>query len=154
VSSVGWYVNNGFLRHMTYDRSLFGKNQEQQGGMTEELGDDATYPLRGVGFISFWMPLGDVLELDHILLVPGLRKNLLSVSCMTYIHWRVAVEGQECTFNACCLASPRTLAIGVREGGLYRLLFDPVAHVHSSCYRTICTCPSPRQVNQIGVTTG
>jgi hypothetical protein len=40
------------------------------------------------------MPLGDVLELSDILFVHGLRKNLLSVSCMTDVQWRVAFEGQ------------------------------------------------------------
>jgi hypothetical protein len=39
--------------------------------------------MRGVGSISFQMPSGDVLELSDILFVPGLRKNLLSMSCMT-----------------------------------------------------------------------
>jgi hypothetical protein len=78
------------------------------------------------------MPSGDVLELEYVLFVPGLKKNLLSVSCMTYVQWRVAFEGQQCTINDCSLASPRTLARGVREGGLYRLLVDPVALVHSN----------------------
>jgi hypothetical protein len=59
--------------------------KEQEGGMTMELGDDATYPVRGVGSISFQMPSGDVLELSDILFVPSLRKNLLSVSCMTNV---------------------------------------------------------------------
>jgi hypothetical protein len=39
--------------------------QEQEGGMSVELGDDATYPVRGVGSISFQMPSCDVLELDN-----------------------------------------------------------------------------------------
>jgi len=26
VSSVGWYVDSGDMRHMTYDRSLFSKH--------------------------------------------------------------------------------------------------------------------------------
>jgi hypothetical protein len=68
---------------MTYDRSLFNRFQEQEGGMSVELGDDATYPMRGVGSISFQMPSGDVLELSDVLFVPGLKKNLLSISCMT-----------------------------------------------------------------------
>jgi hypothetical protein len=45
-------VDNGPLRHMRYDRSLFNKIQEQEGGMTMELGDDAMYHVRGVGSIS------------------------------------------------------------------------------------------------------
>jgi hypothetical protein len=35
-----------------------------------ELGDDATYPVVGVGSISFQMPSGDVLELSGVLYVP------------------------------------------------------------------------------------
>ena len=48
------------------------------------------------------------------------------------IHWRVTFEGQQCTISDCSLAGPRTLARGVREGGLYRLLVDLVALTHSS----------------------
>jgi hypothetical protein len=53
VSSVGWYVDNGASRHMTYDKKLFNRFQEQEGGMRVELGDDATYPMKGLGSISF-----------------------------------------------------------------------------------------------------
>jgi len=47
---------------MTYDRSLFSIFFEQEGGMSVELGDGATYVVRGVGSISFQMPSGDVLS--------------------------------------------------------------------------------------------
>lgn len=53
ISIVGWYVDSGALRHMTYDRSLFSRIHEQEGGVSVELGDDDTYPVRGVGSISF-----------------------------------------------------------------------------------------------------
>ena len=46
VSSVGWYVDNGASRHMTFNRPLFNKIQEQEGYMTMELGDDATYSVK------------------------------------------------------------------------------------------------------------
>jgi hypothetical protein len=64
---------------MTYDRPLFSKISEHVGGMVVELGDEATYLVRGVGPISFQMPLGDVLELDNVLYVLGLKKNLILV---------------------------------------------------------------------------
>jgi hypothetical protein len=38
---------------MRYDRYLLLRIQEQVEGIPMELGDDATYPIRGVGFISF-----------------------------------------------------------------------------------------------------
>jgi hypothetical protein len=49
-----------------------------QGG----LGDDATYPVTRMGSVSFSMPSGDVLDIDDVLYVLGLMKNLLSVSTM------------------------------------------------------------------------
>jgi hypothetical protein len=89
--------------------------------------------VKGVVSISFQMLLGVVLELDYVLFVlPGLKKNLLSISSMTYVQWRDAFEGQQCTISDCNLASLRTLDSGVRDGGLYRLLANPVALVHSS----------------------
>jgi hypothetical protein len=48
VSSVGWYVDSGASRHMTYDRKIFSRFQEQEGGMCVELGDDATYLVKGL----------------------------------------------------------------------------------------------------------
>jgi hypothetical protein len=45
---------------------------------------------------------------------------------------RVAFEGQQCTINDCSLASPRTLARGVQDGGLYKLLVDLMALVHTN----------------------
>jgi hypothetical protein len=107
--------------------------QEQEGGMSVELGDDATYPMKGLGSISFQMPSSDVLELNDVLFVLSLKKNLLSVSCMTNFQCRVAFEGQQCTISNCSLASLRTLARGVWDGGLYKLLVDDhVALVHDS----------------------
>jgi hypothetical protein len=49
---------------------------------------------------------------------------------MTNVLWGVAFEGNQCTIDDCSLASPRTLARGVREGGLYKLLANLVTHVH------------------------
>ena len=46
VSSVGWHVDNGASRHMMFNRPLFNKIQEQEGYMTMELGDDATYSVK------------------------------------------------------------------------------------------------------------
>ena len=61
-----------------------------------------------------------------------MRKILLLVSYMTDIHLRLAFDGQQCTITDCSSSSLRTLARGVREGGLYKLLVDLVALTHSS----------------------
>ena len=41
------------IRDMTYNKSLFNKIYEQEGGMSVKLGDGATYLMRGVGSITF-----------------------------------------------------------------------------------------------------
>ena len=43
VSRLGWYVNNGALISISYDRSLLNMFQEQEGCMIVDLGYDATY---------------------------------------------------------------------------------------------------------------
>jgi hypothetical protein len=41
------------------------------------------------------MPLDDVLELNDVLFIPGLIKNLLSVSCITNLHCVVEFDAQK-----------------------------------------------------------
>ena len=91
---LGWYVDDKASRHITYDKPLFNKFQEQGGGMSMELDGDVSYPKRAVGSISFQMPSGDVLGFDFALFSPGLRKNLLSMSYTTNVQWTIAFEGQ------------------------------------------------------------
>lgn len=67
---------------MTYDKKLFSKLHKQEGGMSVEPNDDATYLVKGLASISFQMPLGGVLELTDILFVPDLKKIIFLVSCM------------------------------------------------------------------------
>jgi len=93
VSSVVWYVDSGASRHMTYGRSLFSRFREQEGGISVELGDDPTYPMRGVRSISFQTPSRDVLDLSVVLFIPRL-KSLLSMSYMVDLHCMAKFNAQ------------------------------------------------------------
>ena len=73
-------MDNGSLTHMTNDKKIFSRFQEEGGGMLVELGNDAIYLVKGLGSISFQMPLGDALVLDFALYVFDLEKSLLSIS--------------------------------------------------------------------------
>ena len=42
VYRLGWYVEIGALRRVTCDRSLLNMFQEKEGGMSVDLGYDAT----------------------------------------------------------------------------------------------------------------
>jgi hypothetical protein len=53
VLGIGWYADNGYSRHMTYEEKVFNRFQEQEQGMVVELGNDDTYPMTGLSSISF-----------------------------------------------------------------------------------------------------
>jgi hypothetical protein len=91
--------------------------------MSVELGDDATYPMRGVGSISFQTPIGDVLELSNVLYVLGLKKNLLLVSCMEDLQCMLSLMLKRLSLED----GNQVVEKGVHVGGLYRLQ-DPVKH--------------------------
>jgi hypothetical protein len=46
-------MDSGASIHMSYDKSLFNRLQEQKGRMSVELSNDATYLVIGVSLISF-----------------------------------------------------------------------------------------------------
>jgi hypothetical protein len=46
------------------------------------VGDDYRYPIKGVGEASFKLDSRKLMKRKYFLLVPGLRKNLLSISSL------------------------------------------------------------------------
>ena len=94
--------------------------------MIVELGDDATYLVRGVYSISFQMPSGDVLQLDSVLPVLEFKEHLFSTFCMRNIHCRVAFEGQQSTMTS----QPVEFGQRGEKGWPLRKIVDPVALVH------------------------
>jgi hypothetical protein len=86
-----------------------------------KLGDDYQYPIKGVGEASYKLNSGKLMKMKEVLYVPGLKKNLLSISALDKKGFRVAfIDGQ-------VLMWPRgktlddAVVIGVEEGGLYKL---------------------------------
>jgi hypothetical protein len=115
---------------MNYDRILFNGPQKKEGGMRLELGDDASYPVKELGFISFQIPSGVVLELNDDLCIPSLKKNILSFSCIIEHQYGVAFEEHWCIIDYYSLASLRTFSKSVTDGGLYWSLANPMELVH------------------------
>ena len=66
-----------------------------------ELGDNKSYPLKGIGSTSIKPEDGSNIHLNNILFVPGLHKNLLSISSLedkgdrvTFIDGKIVVWGK------------------------------------------------------------
>ena len=59
------------------------------------LGDDYQYPIKGMGEASYKLDSGNSMKMKHVLYVPGLDKNLLSISALDKKGFRVAfVDGE------------------------------------------------------------
>ena len=70
-----WYLDSGYLRYMTGDRSLFKVFKSKKGGNVT-FGDGSKSQIKGKGIIS----LPGLPNIANVLYVKGLRVNLLSIS--------------------------------------------------------------------------
>jgi hypothetical protein len=60
-----------------------------------ELGNEASYAIKGIGSISFQLESGTVLHFEEVLYVPRLKKNLISIVVLENKGYRVTfMEGK------------------------------------------------------------
>ena len=75
---------------MAGNRSLLSKVSSKHDSLQVELGDNGRYQVKGTGSISFQLDCKDTLTLGNVLLVPGLKKKLISVSTLEDKGMRIA----------------------------------------------------------------
>jgi hypothetical protein len=91
ISGSGtWLVDSGASRHMIRSRESLISLSEEDSGLLVELGDNAKYAVKGVGIASFQLESIKPLRMSDVLYVPGLKKNLLSISAMEDRGYAVA----------------------------------------------------------------
>ena len=60
-----------------------------------KLGDDYQYPIKGSGESSYKLDFEKYMKIKDVLFVPGLKKNLLSISALDVKGLRIAfIDGQ------------------------------------------------------------
>jgi hypothetical protein len=116
-----WLVDSGASKHMTSYKDSLSSLVEKDSHHKVKLGDDYQYPIKGVGEASYRLDSGKPMKMKDVLYVPGLKKNLISISALEEKGFRVAfVDGE-------VLMWPRgkkindVVVIGEQEGGLYKL---------------------------------
>jgi hypothetical protein len=85
------------------------------------LGDNARYTVKGVGTSTFQLDSDIPLQLSEVLYVPGMKRNLVSVSALEDKGYKLTFsEGKVLAWHKNShMDSARV--IGVRENSLYRL---------------------------------
>jgi hypothetical protein len=117
-----WIIDSGASRHMTGDQARLSNLNGKKTSYKVELGDESTYPIKGIGQASVKLKTSNNVHLSNVLYVPGLQKNLVSISCLEDKGNKIAfVDGK-------VLSWPRDSSIenarviGTCEGNLYKLL--------------------------------
>ena len=103
----------------------FVKLSEHESPHKLKLGDDYQYPIKGSGESSYKLESGKYMKIKDVLFVPGLKKNLLSISALDAKGIRVAfVYGQVLMWPKGKTIDDAVM-IGEQEGGPYKLKVQP-----------------------------
>lgn len=81
-SAESWLVDIGASRHMIGNKNVLTDLKQVQFSSQVMLGDDASYEIKGIGSVSFQLVSRVVLNIENILYVPGLTKNLISIGVL------------------------------------------------------------------------
>jgi hypothetical protein len=101
-----WLIDIGASKHMTGQKNTLSSLIEKDSPQKVSLGYDNQYPIKG---------------LKDVLYVPGLKKNLLSISALDKKGFRVAFVDGEVLMWSKGKTIEDAVAIGIEEGGLYKL---------------------------------
>ena len=114
-------MDSGASRHMTVYKSMLSNFKENKFLVKVEIGDNSIYVIKGIGSASFQLKSGSVLHIDEILLIPSLKKNLVSAAALEDKGYRVTfMDGKALLWSKNQEISSASV-IGYREGGLYIL---------------------------------
>jgi hypothetical protein len=90
------------------------------------LGDDNIVRVVGRGTVKFFRETMPPISLRDVLYVLGLKKNLISVSILQDRDLEVSFRGTEVLIHPKGSTLTSGKVIRVRDGKLYRLLFQPL----------------------------
>ena len=92
------------------------------------LGDDVRYTVKRVGSTSLQLDSSTPLHLSDVLFVPGMRRNLVSISSLEYKGYKVAFsDGKFLAWNKNSSINSAQV-IGVREERLIVRLVQALIH--------------------------
>jgi hypothetical protein len=75
-----WLIDSGASKHMIDQRDILSSLSEKKFPQKVTFGDDYQYLIKGVGESNYKLDSGTPMKMKDVLYVPGLTKNLLSIS--------------------------------------------------------------------------
>jgi hypothetical protein len=117
-----WLIDSGASFHMNPHREWFWEYENYDGGNVF-LGNDSTTKIIGKGRVKLRLIDGRIRTLPSVLHIPGMARNLISVSKMEDAGIRTIFEKGTCRM----VRGAMVLMRGVRFGTLYKLLGSTIS---------------------------
>jgi hypothetical protein len=111
---------------MTGFREYFSDLRDTEVRIEISLGDDRDVRVAGVGTVVFQRDSMPPISFTGVLYVPGMKKNLISISTLQDRGLEVTFRGSEVLIHPRGSSLASRQVIGVREGKLFRLFFQPL----------------------------
>ena len=112
-----WYLDSGASCHLCCNKSLLRNYKSLKKKVDVHLADNHIVPAVGVGTIEFTVD-GKSILLKNIYHVPALSTNLLSISSLAKLDYKVTFVKDNCFSNS---RKNEAITSGKRVNGLYRL---------------------------------
>jgi hypothetical protein len=116
-----WLIDSGASKHMKGQRYILSFLSKKKFSHKVRLGDDYQYPIKGVGESNYKLNSVTPMKMKDVLYVPGLTKNLLSISSLEKKGFRISFIDGEVIMWAKGKTMKEAIVIGKEEGGLYKL---------------------------------
>ncbi|XP_057496707.1 uncharacterized protein LOC130781518, partial [Actinidia eriantha] len=126
LGSLMTHLDSGCSRHMTGDKSMFASLNPKDGGFVT-FGDNSKGKIIGIGNVG--KEPSHIIE--NVLLVDGLKHNLLSISQLCDKGNKVIFDKNMCTIEN--IKDDKTLFIGQRIENVYVFKIDDVEPTNGTC---------------------
>jgi Pol polyprotein len=127
-----WILDSGCSRHVTFNSDFFSTYQKVVGRKVT-MGNEASCPIVGVGDVKFIMFDGLERTLTGVLHVPGMTRNLISLSILDKEGFRCMGEGGVLKVGK----GPNLIMKGSIKDDLYMLVGSTL--ISSACVSTTST---------------
>lgn len=126
-SDTDWFADSGASMHMTHRRDYFDTLQPVSNNRTVCIADDKVLAIAGIGTIKISETINGkvvVRDIKKVLFVPGLKRNLFSISAIAEKGFSFYVCGNRCEIRD---KDNKVSSVGQKCNGLYKLFFKVIA---------------------------
>ncbi|MBY3556037.1 hypothetical protein HGI15_22115, partial [Modestobacter lapidis] len=116
-----WVLDTGASSHICNNmKELKGSRQLGRDQVSLQVGNGANVAALAVGTCDLTLPSGHVLKLEDCLYMPGIVRNIVSVSSLTRFGYEFIFDRNGCTISF----GNKLVGSGMYLGGLYFLNMD------------------------------